>query len=64
MSFSGGVEDRLIAYAKSVAHFPTALKEFEVLGEEGGRGREEDGRPLFRACPLLSLTNETFLCCD
>lgn len=56
MSFSGGVEDRLIAYAKSVAHFPTALKEFEVLAEEGGRGMEEDGRPLFRACPLLSLS--------
>jgi hypothetical protein len=35
------VEDRLIAYAKSVAHFPTALKEFEVShstcrGREGG----------------------------
>jgi len=39
VSFSGGVEDRLIAYAKSVAHFPTALKEFEV-SHSTCRGRE------------------------
>lgn len=29
VKFPGGVEDRLCAYARSVAHFPTALKEFE-----------------------------------
>lgn len=29
VSFPPGVEDRLCAYARSVAHFPTALKEFE-----------------------------------
>lgn len=28
--FDQGVENRLCAYARSVAHFPTALKEFEV----------------------------------
>ena len=27
--FPEGIEDRLCAYARSVAHFPTALKEFE-----------------------------------
>jgi hypothetical protein len=29
VAFKAGVEDRLLAYAKTVAHFPTALKEFE-----------------------------------
>mmetsp|Transcript_5492 Transcript_5492/g.7601 ORF Transcript_5492/g.7601 Transcript_5492/m.7601 type:complete len:385 (-) Transcript_5492:237-1391(-) len=29
LSFPPGVEDRLCAYARSVSHFPTALKEFE-----------------------------------
>eukprot|EP00850_Spirogloea_muscicola_P005361 SM000024S07823 [mRNA] locus=s24:779170:780915:+ [translate_table: standard] len=29
ITFTGGVEDRLMAYAHSVAHFPTAVKEFE-----------------------------------
>lgn len=27
--FDAGIEDRLCAYARSVAHFPTAVKEFE-----------------------------------
>jgi hypothetical protein len=30
LEFPGGLADRLCAYAISVAHFPTALKEFEV----------------------------------
>jgi len=29
VKFTPGVEERLLAYAKTVAHFPTALKEFE-----------------------------------
>ena len=29
VEFPSGLEDRLCAYARSVAHFPTALKEFE-----------------------------------
>lgn len=29
VSFPAGLDDRLCAYARSVAHFPTALKEFE-----------------------------------
>ncbi|KAH7434844.1 hypothetical protein KP509_06G037500 [Ceratopteris richardii] len=29
VSFDSGIESRLCAYARSVAHFPTALKEFE-----------------------------------
>lgn len=29
VTFDAGIEDRLCAYARSVAHFPTALKEFE-----------------------------------
>ena len=29
IQFPNGLEDRLCAYARSVAHFPTALKEFE-----------------------------------
>ena len=30
VKFKAGVAERLLAYAKTVAHFPTALKEFEV----------------------------------
>ena len=29
VTFPDGLEDRLCAYSRSVAHFPTALKEFE-----------------------------------
>ena len=29
VEFDAGIEDRLCAYARSVAHFPTAVKEFE-----------------------------------
>ena len=30
VQFAGMLEERLCAYARSVAHFPTALKEFKV----------------------------------
>ncbi len=29
VTFQDGVEDRLCAYTRSVAHFPTAVKEFQ-----------------------------------
>ena len=61
VSFSGGVEDRLIAYAKSVAHFPTALKEFEVSHStrRGRRGERDD-----RHRPVISLCMSSHVLCS
>eukprot|EP01039_Chlorochromonas_danica_P004177 gene4177-4590_t len=51
--FDQGVENRLCAYARSVAHFPTALKEFEwrngwfvQLSQKGIRQKGKDPCPL------------------
>eukprot|EP00277_Geminigera_cryophila_P044554 CAMPEP_0173068282 /NCGR_PEP_ID=MMETSP1102-20130122/7316_1 /TAXON_ID=49646 /ORGANISM="Geminigera sp., Strain Caron Lab Isolate" /LENGTH=275 /DNA_ID=CAMNT_0013936105 /DNA_START=65 /DNA_END=892 /DNA_ORIENTATION=- len=45
--FTPGVEERLLAYAKTVAHFPTALKEFEWRNQfwlDLTRAREAAGK--------------------
>lgn len=33
VKFAGMLEERLCAYARSVSHFPTALKEFKVRND-------------------------------
>lgn len=48
VAFKAGVPERLLAYARSVAHFPTALKEFEWRNKfflDLSRARQAAGRP-------------------
>jgi len=48
VKFKPGVQDRLLAYAETVAHFPTALKEFEWRNQfflDLTRAREAAGKP-------------------
>ena len=51
--FKAGVEERLLAYAKTVAHFPTALKEFEWRNQfflDLTRARTAAGTAPLRLC--------------